>query len=672
MREQRTFCRICPALCGVIVTVDDDDRVVDVRGDRDHPISQGYTCPKGRSLGAFHHSPKRLDQPLVRRGGSLQAVAWDQILDDLGERLKGIVEEYGPSAVGAYLGTGSAFDPAGRRIARKLLQAIGSRSLYTSATVDTPCKPLVSELMSGQPMLIPVVDEVQPGLTLLIGSNPVVSHGHLNAWSNPRTRLRRIVDEGELWVVDPRRTETARLATRHLAPRPGSDHAWLAWLVRELLATADLAELRTRADGVDELQAAVAPYDLARACDETGLEESDLIDLRDAIRRHGRFAGQTGTGTTMSAAANVVEWLLWALHIVTDSYDRPGGAWFNPGYVSGFDRRHRPPSQGRPSPGPASRPELPSRWGEYPCAAMADEIKAGNLRALFVVGANAVTSLPDTVRMTAAFEQLEVLAVADVVRNETTALATHVLSVAGQLERADIPHFIDQMQPAVVAQYTEAVVPPQADRRPMWWVFAKLGQALGHDLLGGIDPDAATDDDAIRPLMVTSANPLEALKAQAGVADVASWHVFGWAEELMPGGRWRLAPPELVAQLAELTPAGSGGLSLIPRRQLRHLNSQMADTGTEDGRGDLPRLLINPADAARFGVADGDVVRVSGNGAEVESVAQLDEGIRPGVVSIPHGFGAPNVNVLTSGLEAVDPLTGMVRLSGVPVELVPA
>lgn len=668
MEERRSFCRICPALCGIVVTVSDDGTVTGVRGDPEHPISRGYTCPKGRSLPAFHHAEDRLDQPLLRVDDDLVGVSWDRALGDLERVIGGVVAESGPNAVGAYFGTGSAFDPAGRRIGRKLLQHLGTRSVYTSATVDTPCKPLVAELMAGQPMLIPVVDEERPGLTLLVGSNPVVSHGHLNAWSNPRTRLRRIAQEGELWVVDPRRTESARLATRHLAPRPGTDYVWLAWLVRELLPDAE--DLRSRATGVEQLADAVAPYDLERAVAETGLGDGELTDLLASIRRHGRFAGQTGTGTTMSASANLTEWLLWALHIVTDSYDQPGGAWFNPGYVSGFDRRSRRPSDGQPQPGPASRPDLPARWGEYPCAAMSDEIEAGNLRVLFVVGANAVTSLPDTERLKAAFGQLDALVVVDVVSNETSALATHVLPVAGQLERADVPHHIDQMQPAVVAQYTEAVVAPQADRRPMWWAFAQLGARLGLDLMPGVDLDEATDDDAIAPLTVTSQRPLAEMKRQDGEAHVAQAAAFGWKDSMLPEGGWRLAPVELVAQLEDIAPPPR--LALIPRRQLRHLNSQLAGGGTADGRRDAPHVLVHPSDAAERGLADGDHALVHANGATLRLVVELDDEIRRGVVSVPHGFGVVNVNVLTSGEHLVDPLTGMVRYSGLPVELEPA
>jgi anaerobic selenocysteine-containing dehydrogenase len=664
VKEHRSFCRFCEALCGIVVTVD-GSQVLGVRGDPEHPISAGYTCPKGRSLPSFHHADGRLDRPRIVRDGRTEHVGWDRTLTDLAERIGAIVATHGADSVGVYLGTGSGFDPAGRRAARQLIRALGSRSVYTSATVDTPCKPLVAELMGGQPMLMPLIDEERPGLTLLIGTNPVVSHGHLNAFASPRTRLRRLAAEGELWVVDPRRTETAALATEHLRPRPATDHVWLAWLVRELLAE-PTAGLEQRAIGVDALRAAVAPFDLARTVRETGLSAEDLTRLRDAIGRRGGLAGQTGTGSTMAPNANLTEWLLWAVHVLTDSFDRPGTTWFNPGFVCGFDRSTRSATDAVPGVGPASRPELPRRYGEYPCAAIADEIEAGNLRALLVVGGNPALALPDAERLTAALGRLDVLVVADVIENETSAQATHVLPVAGQLERADLPHFIDQLQPAVVAQYTPAVVPLAAERRPMWWVFARLAAALGHDVLPGADLDTATDDDALAPLMTQARMPLAELVQHDG-AVVAAGAVFGWASALLRGGRWDLAPQPLVDQLAahRLTT----GLTLLPHRQPRHLNSQLAASGTSDGRQDGATIVLHPADAQEHGLSEGHAARLSAAGSSLVGNVHLDPDLQPGVVLVPHGFGAPNVNVLTSDTRDVDALTGMVVLSGLPVEI---
>ena len=666
----RTFCRFCISLCGLVVTTE-DERVLSVRGDEDHPLSRGYTCPKGRALGTAHHDPARLDAPLLRRDGDLVPVGWDECLDDIATRVTALLGEHGPDAIGMYLATASAFDANGRRISEKLLRVLGSRSRYTSTTVDTPCKPLVSQLMAGYPGLVPSMDQQAADLVVLIGINPVVSHGHMNSFPDPVVRLREIARRGELWVIDPRRTETARLATRHLRPRPGTDHAVLGHLLRELLREgADRRYLEDHANGVEQLSAAVERFDRAHAAELSGVDGSDLDDLVAAVRRRQRVAAQTGTGTTMSAAANITEWFTWALHVVTGSWERPGGMWFNPGFLKQLDRRSLSPVDGTPAPGPASRPELPSRWGEYPCAALNDEIGSGNLRALFVLGGNPMTSLPEVDRLEKALAGLDLLVVSDVVHTTTTALATHVLPCLGQLERPDLPHNIDQFQSAVATQYTAAVVPPRGERRPMWWPYAHIARRLGHDLLDGRDPDQVTDEVLLEELADRSRMSFAVLRdSPTGV--VAEDSVMGWVEQgLLPDGRWQVAPAELVEQLEHIP--NPAPLVLLPQRQARHLNSQLVDLAEHKGPSDQPEARVHPADALAAGIEDGFPILVSSATGTVELVARVDANAGEGTVSIPHGYAKANVGHLTSGSTSIDPLTGMVMQSGIPITIRPA
>lgn len=665
---ERTFCRFCIAQCGIIVTTA-GDRVLAVKGDRNDPLSRGYTCPKGRALGAMHHDSRRLDYPMLRRDGELRRVSWQQCLDDLETKLRAILDDSEPDSVAMFLATASAFDASGRRLAERFLRGLGSRSRYTSATVDAPAKMLVSELMAGHPGLIPAIDRERATLVLLVGSNPVVSHGHTNAFPHPAVTLRRLAARGEVWVIDPRRTETANLATRHLAPRPGTDFVLLAHLVRELLREgADHGYLAEHAEGVERLQSAVEPFDLALSARWTGLDPAAIEDLLAALRRHGRVAGQTGTGVTMSAAANVTEWLMWALHIITRSYEQPGGMWFQPGLLHRLHERELEPSDGEPGPGPPSRPDLPSRWGERPSVALADEIEAGHVRALFVLGGNPLTSLPETPRLARALRKLDVLAVADVVSTDTTRLATHVLPCTGQLERADIPYTVDQFFPVLATRYTPALLPAAGERRPMWWLFAELGRRLGIPVLPrGLDPDTCSDDDLLVAMLERRPGLLEQLRRERVLVEEQA--VFGWVEKrLLPGGRWRIAPEPLVSQLREL--AEPPALVLVPRRQLRRLNSQPWAVGPAAGRvSDQPDILVNPEDAARAGLNDGELVEVRSDTGVLVGRLRLDPDLRCGAVSVPHGHTDPNVGNLTSARRRVDPLTGMVLQSGVPVLL---
>ncbi len=674
MTISRSFCRFCPALCGIQVR-HDEGRILSVRGDPEHPISKGYTCPKGRSLGDFHHHPGRLRSPRIVHGRRQVDTSWEECLTDLADILQEVTREVGPSGVALFSATAAAFDANGRRQAVRLLRRIGSRSLYTTASVDTPCRPLVAELVAGHPALAPAIDQADARCTLIIGMNPVVSHGHTSAMPNPRGRLRELASRGPLIVADPQRTETAQMATLHLRPRPGTDHVWLAHVVRELLTEgADWEDLESSATNVDELLAAVEPFDRDVAVAATGIPGEDLDTALSAIRAAGRVSLSAGTGLTMSPTATAAEWMAWALLGVTGSLDRRGGVWFNPGFLRQMDRRAWEPVR-TTGPGPASRPELPSRMGEMPCAALADEIEEGNVRVLLVAGGNPLTSLPEVARLRAVLPKLDALAVCDVQETATVRQATHVLPVAGQLERADLPHFVDQFLPVVGSQYTEAVIAPPGDARAMWWVFARLGQLLGHELIDTADGTLGDvlDEDLLRPLAERSRGSFEQLR-EAGTAVVADEAVHGWVRQrVAPGGRFDLAPSQLVDTLALGAPTigselGPGTLLLTPRRQLRQLNSQLAEEGTSDGQHETPAVRLHPDDAARANLSEGQPVVVTSAWGAWSGPLTLTTDVLPGTLSLPHGFdGASNVGELTSGRFGVDPNSGMVTQSGLAV-----
>jgi anaerobic selenocysteine-containing dehydrogenase len=396
VRTVRSFCRICTAVCGILVDVS-DDRVVRVRGDRDHPLSHGYTCAKGRALPALHHHPERLERPLLRVDGRLEPTTWDACLDDLADRLRAIVDRHGPAAVGIFFGSGVGMDAAGYRMAQALHGALGTPARFSPLTIDGTAKVLVSDLVGGSAALNARPDYDHARFVMYVGSNPVVSHGHTVAIPDPVTMIRGLTSRGEVWVVDPRRTETARLATHHLAPRPGTDYAVLAFLVRELLRDgADREVLEHHTVDSEILAEAVAPFTLEHAAQLADVPDADLTRLLAAVRRAGRIAVETGTGVTMAASANVTQWLGWALQIVTGSMNRQGGTWFHPGFGYQLEAFELPVSspEGTFGPGPASRPETQAFLGEWPCAVLPNEIRAGNIRALLNLGGHLVTASP--------------------------------------------------------------------------------------------------------------------------------------------------------------------------------------------------------------------------------------------------------------------------------------
>jgi anaerobic selenocysteine-containing dehydrogenase len=553
-------------------------------------------------------------------------------------------------------------DAAGYRAAQVLHSAIGTPARFSPLTIDGTAKVLVSDLVGGFTGLNPRPDYERCQLLVYIGVNPVVSHGHTVAMPDPVTKIRDLRRHAEVWVVDPRRTETARLASEHLSPRPGTDFAVLAFLLRELLDDVDAASsLETRAVGVAQLRKAVAPYSADRACEVTGIAQADLHRLLAAVRKAGRLAVDTGTGVTMSASANVTQWLAWALMIVTDSMNQPGGVWFHPGFMHQLEGFELPISRSGPfGPGPPTRPGQSSFLGEWPCAVLADEIRSGHIRAMLNLGGGLTTAFPETNSLIPALRELDVLATIEIISNPTTELSTHVLPTKDQLERADVTLW-DFLSSTVSAQYTDAVVGEVGARRSTWWVLAELGRRLGYDM-GVFSQAGAGDRSLLERISAKGRCSFEQL-VEAGYVEADHVVPATWVERhLQRLGGWRIAPDALVEQLGAVQ--GPEVLALIPRRQSRHLNSQLTDLG------DRPEIVLHPEDAAPLGISEAQPVIVRSPSGEIVGVAKLDPSIRRGVVSVPHGYQDVNVNRLTDRNQ-IDALTGMARYSGLPVAVLP-
>ncbi len=662
-REVLSYCRICAAACGITVTVD-GDRVLRVRGDAGHPVSRGYACAKGRGLPAWHHHQARLDQPRLRG----REVGWDAALDDLAAVLRDTVAGSGADAVALYLATGMAYDAAGQIAAGTFLGALGSSSFYTAVTVDNAPVLVAAELVTGNPMMNPLWDPTAPGLLLLVGTNPVVSHGYGTTLPDPVNHLRDFRRAGgRIWVVDPRRTESAALADHHVAARPGSDVLLLAAIARALLEDgADHDELGRYCapDDVAALRQALAPCTVARAADAAGVTPEVVTALVEDVRAFpGRLAVACGTGALMGTDGILVEWLRWVLLILTGSLDRPGGMRIPRGALSHL----RPPrTTPRPSlPGPAGRPELPRVAQQVPVVALADEIDAGHVRVLVVTGGHPIAAAPEPDRMRAALRRLDALVVVDVMENEVSELATHVLPATGQLERADVSMY-SHLSVRSAMQSTAAVVPAAAARRPAWWILSSLAARAGVDLLGGVDPDALDDESYLRAIVDRSPlDPDAVFDAGSRGFDLPVEH--GWVHETMlPDGRWRVAPATLLERLAAHR-GPAAGMLLTPRREMAWSNS------VRYGADDRPtELRLHPDDAGAAGLDDGSSATVTTGHGALDVVVVTDARVRPGVASMVHGRRDESPGVLLSTREGVDPLTTMPHASGVPVTIEPA
>jgi len=655
--------------------------IVSVVGDPDNPVSQGYTCSKGRASGDLHHHPDRLDAPLIRNPADdqLYDTSWASALDHIVTTLQSVIAESGPNAVAAYRASGWGFDFPGAMVSDPFFRGLGSDQIYSAITIDGPNKVYVPELMSGATLPWSTPDVTRTECLLLVGQNSLVSHGHANVVPNPVVTLRQIKARGTIVVADPRVTETARLADVHVQLRPGSDPAFLAYLVRQAFATRpdrDYLDSCADPESVAHAERLVQPYTRAYTAEVCDVSEETLQAACDAVLSKPRIGFASGTGASMNRAANITEWLGWVLCAATGSLDREGGTIFNPGVLR--QREHAPMPAAVDSGARAkTRPDIPPCYGGLPTAALADEILAGNVRVLFVMGGNPALVFPESEKIRRALRELDLCIVCDIRHTETTALADVVLPVTSQFERADCNTAM--FHPVCYMQYSPALVPPQADRKPTSWVFAQLSRRLGVPLMNNPElaaqlPDGFTDDDVLAVLAGSSRVLWEQVREAP----------HGVMAEHAPGPGWLiphnlprpldLAPAPIVDQftswkeaLHEQMPRDE--LVLVNRRLVRQMNSTMRDVGSQAQLAPHPTLLVHPDDAATYGITNGDDVVIESRHGTTHATAEVTETIRRGVVSVPHGWAGPNVNALTSDLEDCDSLTGMPRYSGFPVRV---
>lgn len=664
---KRTYCRVCITACGLIAEVA-GDQILKIRGDKEH-FTKGYTCPKGRVTGEIHHLEEAITRPMMRKDGELVEVGWDEALDDIAAKLRSTIDTYGPNAVAINYGSGLGLDSSGYAMEDAFYRALGTPPKFSPLTIDGTAKTMVATAMMDFP-LNPKTDYDNVELLIYIGTNPVVSHAHNTGMFDPVTWIREVAKRGEVWTIDPVRTQTARLSTRHIAAHPGKDYAILAWVVRELIDGSPCTP-KQPVQGLPELRAALDGYDRAKAAEIAGVTEQELDDLLAAIRRKGRVATETGTGVTMSAGANLTQWFAWLIVVLTGSMNEKGGCWFHPGFLNPYDNWELPKLDTF-TPGSNVRPDVKGIVGDWPCAVLPPEIERGNIRALFNFGGSMLRGFPDTNALKAALPKLDLHVGVEIVHNELTPLCTHVLPTKDPVERAELTRW-DTLNWNVSLQYTPPLVEPMGERRSAWWVISQFMRRAGLRVPSYVpddDSEEGVDDFMLAQLMKNARCSFEELKEKQYVEFPLELPA-PWAEKHFDRiGGWRLAPESLLEQWYDMRDADEAELGkprplvLSSRRQVKKLNAQLSFMG------EIADLFLHPDTAATHGIEDGQQVRVSTERGEIVVTAKVDPSMRKGVCSIPHGHLEANVNNLTN-VDDVDRFGGMALYSGIPIEVEP-
>ncbi|MDQ3934739.1 MAG: molybdopterin oxidoreductase family protein [Actinomycetota bacterium] len=718
-RKAYATCPLCEATCGLEISV--NGGISRIRGDGDDVFSHGFICPKGGSLRALHEDPDRLRTPLVRRGGELVEATWDEAFAEIDRRLPPLLEEHGRDAVAAYVGNPAAHNLSFVLYGRALLKSLGTKNVYTASTVDQMPKQVSSAFMFGGALSVPVPDLDRTDHLLMLGANPLASNGSLMTAPDMRGRLRRIRERGgKVVVIDPRRSRTAEHADEHHFIRPGTDALLLFALVNVLVeeGLADPGPLAEHVEGIErvkELALGFPPDRVAAAC---GIAEPEIRRMARELAAAPTAAVYGRMGTCTQEFGTLASWLVDVLNVLTGNLDRPGGAMFARA-AAGASNTQGPPGRGRGfTPGRwASRVRgLPELFGELPAACLAEEIDTpgeGQVRALITMAGNPAVSTPNAGRLARALDELDFMVSIDVYVNETTRHADVILPGPSPLQRSHYDLALYQLAVRNVANYSAPVLPPDPGTPGEWEILLRMvgivtGQGPDADI-GAIDDFVAAEVARRSGVDVSEAGDrvgperLLDLMLRAGPYDLTLADLetaphgidLGPLEPRVPevlrtaSGRIELAPEPLVADVERLRGAlerGSNGtMVLIGRRQLRSNNSWMHNIEPLVRGKDRCTALVNPEDAARLGLADGEPVRVSARTGEIEVPVEVTDEMMPGVVSIPHGWGhdvdgvrmevaaahpGANSNVLADEL-LLDPLSGNAVLNGIPVSLAP-
>jgi anaerobic selenocysteine-containing dehydrogenase len=378
-------CNLCEAICGVEIRVA-DGRVVSIRGDEADPLSRGHICPKAVALQDLETDPDRLRRPLRRRDdGGWEPVEWEAALDEIAARVRRIQAEHGRDAVGVYLGNPNVHNLGAMLYLRPFLKALGSRNRFSATSVDQLPHHLAAMLMFGHQFLLPVPDVDRTDFLLVLGANPLASNGSMMTAPGMRDRLKALRGRGgKLVVVDPRRTETARVADRHLAIEPGTDALFLLALLDVLFAE-DLARpgrLEPFTDGLAALRDAAAEFPPEQVAAATGIAAGEIRAIARELAAAPSAACYGRIGVSTQEFGGLCQWLVNAVNVVTGNLDRPGGAMFARPAVdvlAFIGRGHRGRWRSRVR-------GLPEFASELPSSALAEEVDTpgpGRVRALF-------------------------------------------------------------------------------------------------------------------------------------------------------------------------------------------------------------------------------------------------------------------------------------------------
>ena len=608
----KTGCVLCAQNCGLEIEVE-NNRIVKVRGDKSNAKSEGYICRKGLNVAYHQHNADRLKYPLKKVRDKFERISWDQAIDEIATKLKGIIDEYGPRSF-AYMGGGGQGCHFEAAFGVRLMRSLGSQYQYSALAQEFSGAFWVCGRTHGKQYLHDQPDVDNTDVLLIFGWNGMQSHQIPQA---PRKLQRLSKDKDKmLIVVDPRKTETAKLANVHLPIRPGTDALLLKAMISLILKEGweNKAYLAEHTSGFDSVKSCFENFDARAAVKTCSL---DFEQVREVTRLYAtrKSSLRYDLGLFMGRHSGLNSYLIVILQAICGRLCSPGGNVIN-GHLMPI--------------GPHTDERDPKIWrtvatnsfpvcGSFPPNVMPEEILSDHperLRAVIVTQSNPLRSYADTTAYEKAFQRLDLLVTGEVAMTETAALSHYVLPSRTGYESWD-GTFFPMTYPGIYFQMRRPILEPEGEPLELGEVHLRLADKLGlippipESLYQAAFADRATFGKALMEYAMTEPKALKAMpfilgktlgKALGSVHLAALWGMLLAAPKSLYKNAVRAGftsgpglGEELFQQILD-HPEGVWAGKIDPE-------NNFAEVKTEDGRIHLfiPELIdeLNTVEAAR-------------------------------------------------------------------------
>ena len=712
-------CNFCEAMCGIEVQLthhdDANEPDINVTPDKNDPFSKGSMCPKAPVLSALQSDPDRLRYPVKRVGTDWVEISWAEAYAMVEENIKRIRDQHGPDAIASYLGNPIVHNMGMMLFVKKLTAAIGSKNVFSATSMDQLPHHFAAHFMFGHEFRIPVPDVDRTDFMIIMGANPIASNGSIMTSAGIRERLKEVEARGGQFVVlDPRETETAKIASAHHFIRPGTDVYFLLAFLHVLYRDKHInpGPLAAHVKGLEFIESIKDSVTPLQAEAITGVAATVIEQLVTAFTDRDKSVLYGRMGLSTQRHGGLCHWLINTINFLSGNFDTPGGMMFPTPAIElargrGLqDRFGRWKSRVR---------QMPEFYGELPVSAMTEELTTtgeGQVKAFMTICGNPVLSTPGGNRLDDALPDIEFMFSIDNYINETTRHADLIMPTPSGLEVEHYDLIFNLISVSNNVKYSEALLPPAKDRPYDWQVLKELISRLspsGPGMLHRLEtPRRVINWGLMLGAYGRLSHPKRWFSGLTLNKIIKSKHGISLGPLvprvpsglLTPDKKIDLAPEvfrqrfnELLAERADnsdetadlkVDEAGGSNVAfrLIGRRHVSTNNSWMHQFHKlSRSRQVRCTAMISSIDAERLSIVDEDEIKVSSSKGSIILPAEVTASMMPGVICIPHGFGhtrsgtrIPNaeakpgvsVNDITDH-EHVDPMTGNAAFSGLPL-----